>query len=260
MPDKQIKDSYDFYKTLTETDADGTEETPADKLAITYLFNFDDNSQNKEFKVVLDRDTLHFTPREPFSCSFWTRLEHQQCSVCRLTANKSPYCPIALNLSEIVEEFKDSLSHESVFVQVISKERTYSKQTTIQEGLSALIGVIMVTSGCPTMEKLKPMVRFHLPFATLDETIFRMASMYLVAQYLLNKKGKTPDMTLQGLDQIYEEVGKVNRGFAQRLNDAAKKDANVNALVNLHCFAEMVPMAVNDMLSDLEGYFSAYFE
>ena len=34
------------------------------------------------------------------------------------------------------------------------------------------------------MESLKPMVRFHLPFATVEETVFRSVSTYLLSQYL----------------------------------------------------------------------------
>ena len=37
----------------------------------------------------------------------------------------------------------------------------------------------MALSGCPVLEQLKPMARFHLPFASVEETIYRAASMYL---------------------------------------------------------------------------------
>jgi hypothetical protein len=50
----------------------------------------------------------------------------------------------------------------------------------------------------------------------------------------------------------------VNRDFANRLRDAAKKDANINALVNLDCFAAMVPLVAEDTLKALKPYFSAY--
>ena len=75
------------------------------------------------------------------------------------------------------------LSHEMVTVTVRTDERTFTKETMIQHGLSPLVGIIMTTGGCPIMEHLKPMVRFHLPFASLEETIFRMVSMYLMVQY-----------------------------------------------------------------------------
>ncbi len=110
------------------------------------------------------------------------------------------------------------------------------------------------------MERLKPMVRFHLPFASLTETIFRMVSMHLMAQYFLNQEGKAADWKLTGLENIYAEVGQVNRDFAQRLADAAKKDANVNALVNLDCFATMVPLAAEETLNEIKSYFSAHLK
>jgi hypothetical protein len=58
---------------------------------------------------------------------------------------------------------------------------------------------------------------------------------------------------------VYAKVSVVNRDFANRLRDAAKKDANINALVNLDCFATMVPFVAEDTLKQLKPYFSAYF-
>jgi len=151
------------------------------------------------------------------------------------------------------------VSHEGVAVTVTTEERMYTKDTTIQQGLSPLIGIIMTTSGCPIMEHLKPMVRFHLPFASLDETVFRMVAMHLMVQYYRNQEGKQAEWGLDGLTRVYAQVGIVNRDFANRLRDAAKKDANINALVNLDCFASMVPLVADDTLKAIRPYFSAYF-
>jgi hypothetical protein len=87
-----------------------------------------------------------------------------------------------------------------------------------------------------------------------------MASMYLMAQYLRALEGKAAGWSLDGLTKVYSEVGKVNRDFAQRLRAAAKKDANVNALVNLDCFATMVPLAADETLREIRPYFAAYLE
>ena len=56
------------------------------------------------------------------------------------------------------------------------------------------------------------------------------------------------------------EVSIVNRDFANRLRDAAKKDANINALVNLDCFAAMMPFAAEETLKNLKPYFGAYLK
>ena len=36
-------------------------------------------------------------------------------------------------------------------------------------------GLIMATAGCPWTDRLRPMARFHLPFATEAETVYRDA-------------------------------------------------------------------------------------
>jgi len=228
-------------------------------IKITYSFKFSDGA-NRIFNILLDRQTLAFISEKKSDAPFWAKLNHNKCSNCSLDEHSNKDCPIALNLADITEEFKDFFAYENVSVTVTTEDRTYSKDTTIQQGLSALIGIIMTTSGCPVMERLKPMVRFHLPFASLTETIFRMVSMYLMAQYFLNQEGRAADWKLTGLENIYAEVGQVNRDFAQRLADAAKKDANVNALVNLDCFATMVPLAAEETLNEIKSYFSAHLK
>ena len=54
------------------------------------------------------------------------------------------------------------------------------------------------------------------------------------------------------------DVSAVNRDFAQRVHAAAKKDANVNALVNLDCFATLVPMTVDSVLEQTRDCFGAH--
>jgi len=226
---------------------------------IDFTYNFLFSHQNsKQFDIRLRPNTLKLVPEDRPPVLPWTKLEHNKCSVCTLEEKEHPNCPVAQNMARIVEEFKDYFSYESVKVTVITKERVYSKTTSLQEGLSSLIGIIMVTSGCPVMERLKPVVRFHLPFATLEETIFRMISMYLIAQVFIKQDGRLADWDLKGLKKIYKEVSQVNKDFAERLADAAKRDANLNALVNLDCFATMVPMTIESMLDEIKGYFKYY--
>ncbi len=155
-------------------------------IAYTYTFK---NGMTKNFTMVLDRATLALQLEKRPNPPLWALLTHKKCENCPLSEREHLYCPVALNFADIAEQFKDIVSHENVDVTVAVEERTYSKSTTIQAGLSPLIGIIMTTSGCPVMAHLKPMVRFHLPFASLDETIFRMATMYLMAQYFQKQDG-----------------------------------------------------------------------
>jgi hypothetical protein len=90
------------------------------------------------------------------------------------------------------------------------------------------------------MDKLRPMVNFHLPFATASETQYRAISMYLTAQYLRYKKGKKPDWDLHGFTKMYEEVQKVNLAFGNRLSHVDHGDANQSALIVLDSCAALI--------------------
>jgi hypothetical protein len=227
-----------------------------DQIRFVYIYKFKDGS-TKHFDLRLDSSNLHLIGKRPESLPLWALLSFNKCVICPLGEQDHIYCPICVNFAGIVEEFKNFLSHERVSVTVASEERFYGKETTVQGGLSPLLGIIMTTSGCPVMEQLKPMVRFHLPFASLDETIFRGVTMFLTAQYFRKQDGKAAEWSLDGLQKIYSEVGQVNQGFANRMRAAARKDANVNALVNLDVFASMMTLAAEDTMTRLKPYFSA---
>jgi hypothetical protein len=228
-------------------------------LNITFTFTFA-NGSRKIFPLVLDKSDLSLRAKKTADLPLWVILNYHQCENCPLDVSRHQYCPVAVNIAGIVEEFKDFVSHEKARVTVAVEERIYAKDTTVQQGLTPLLGIIMTTTGCPVMEQLKPMVRFHLPFASLTETVFRMSTMFLMAQFLRSLEGKSAVWSLDGLTKVYTEVGKVNRDFTLRLRVAAKKDANVNALVNLDCFATMVPLAADDTLREIRPYFKSYLE
>jgi len=230
-----------------------------DRMKIAYDFAFH-NGASKKFDIELDRENLSLItgPREDPPA--WALLEYQQCANCPLDNVMHTYCPVAANLSGIVQEFREVTSSDKVDVTVTVKERIYCKTTSIQERLSPLLGIIMTTSGCPVMDPLKPMVRYHLPFASLEETVYRMIALFLVAQLIREHAGKEPEWRLDGLAKIYGEVKTLNKEFGRRMIAAARTDANVHALVNLNVFAVMVPMAAEKMLKEMAPGFSAYLK
>jgi hypothetical protein len=229
----------------------------ADQLKITYGFKLSNNIE-KKIEILINKETLALIRENPETPPDWARLDFQQCSNCPLNTTLTPNCPVAVNLAGHVREFKDVTGADRALVTVFVKERAYVKECTMQEGLSPLLGIIMATSGCPMMEPLKPMVRYHLPFASLDETVYRMISMFLMAQFLRARSGKKPEWTLDGLMRIYGEVKNVNRDFGMRMRAAAKCDANIHALVNLNVFAVMVPIEAERTLQDIAPSFSSY--
>jgi hypothetical protein len=225
-----------------------------ERIQYLYTFRFA-NGAEKQFEVNLNAATLELVSNANVPKPDWTKLAYDQCERCPL-ADTVAHCPIAVNLSSLVESFKDSLSFENTTVTVQTHQRTYTKQTTLQQGLSSIIGIYMVTSSCPVMDKLRPNVRFHLPFASGEETIYRAVSMYLTAQYFRMRRGETPDWTLEHLSEIYKGVWLVNKGISQRLSHASAQDANVNAVIVLSTFGSNLDDYLEDSLKEIEPLFS----
>lgn len=219
--------------------------------SITYRFRFADGSE-KVFHVRLDRETLALLHDKPPVPQEWTRLDFNRCPNCPLDSAAHAHCPIAVNLVELIDFFRDSNSFDEVDVVVETPERTYERHISLQKGISALMGIFMVSSGCPIMDKLRPMVDTHLPFASPEETIYRMTSMYMLAQHFIRKNGGEADLEMKGLVELLDEIGKVDRGMAERLRAVPMKDASLNALVILNAGGESASFSISE--DDLGRY------
>lgn len=230
---------------------------PYNTCTFEYEFNFADG-RHKTFQVVLEEQTLEQQNRAPGPYPAWTRLDFHQCSNCPLRTTSHTSCPLALTLLSVVEFFKDMASYEQVEVTVTVPERKITCHTTVQRALSSLMGLLMPTSGCPRMALFKPMARFHLPFSSEEETIYRVSSMYLLAQYFLRTDEKDVDFDLVGLIDYYRQVETVNKALSQRLFEASVNDASVNAVILLDLFAKALPDAIDDSLDELRHLFGAF--
>lgn len=229
-------------------------------ITLQYRFIFS-RGLEKKIDITLEKKTLNLIVTGQESYPKWTELTFFKCPNCPLDENHHVFCPIARNLVGLVDFFQDMISYREVDLLIQSEERTYLKHTTLQQGISSLVGIYMVTSGCPIMEKLKPMVHCHLPFATLRETQYRAMSMYLLAQYFLYRRGRKPDWELKNLVKIYDNIEIVNKSFFQRLAHIKIKDATLNALVKLDMFAKHISISINrDVLDEMESIFNAYLE
>jgi hypothetical protein len=234
------------------------DEHSTDVVRILYKFQADDGTE-KEFETILDGKTLELRNTHPPHLPGWTKLSFNQCENCPL-GSEVERCPVAANLAGLIEAFKFSTSYEGTFVIVETPERQYAKQSTVQNALSSLMGIYMVTSNCPVLDKLRPMVRFHLPFATATETVYRTVTMYLLSQFFKKQKGKKPDWEMEKLVDIYKEISKVNKGMWTRLSAASSYDANVNALIVLNTFGDALRFSIKKGLDDLEKLFGDYMD
>jgi len=229
---------------------------------VFFLYHFVfENAQEVLFEVKLNPETLEYIPPHDQKKPDWTRLDFQPCGHCGARCEELVYCPIAVNTAHVIEAFKNVESYRITDISVETRERTYSKKgISTQQALSSLLGIFMVTSGCEALDKLRPMVKYHLPFATVEETIYRTASMYLLAQFFQKRHGKEPDWDLSELTDVYQKISEVNVNICERLKRSAVQDASMNAVVILDVFAEMISISLEEELDHLEHLFLDYLQ
>ncbi len=229
-----------------------------EKLVFQYGFCFDDGVQ-RDFEVVIDAETMGLVPRERSELPSWTALDFSRCPNCPLDQSRHAHCPTAVALIDVMDLCKDRFSYEKVQVTVSGPNRSYSHDSPLHVALSSLIGLYMATAGCPVMERLRPMARFHLPFADEDETMFRAMSAYLLGQYFIMKKDGKPDWNMENLVGMYDEIKALNQSFCNRVRAISTKDSNVNAVIGLNCFADAVIFSINQhFLDHLEQLYEPY--
>jgi hypothetical protein len=99
------------------------------------------------------------------------------------------------------------------------------------------------------------MARFHLPFASELETVYRSVCMFLLAREMAGAGGADGYAALRAL---YENLHVVNRGMSRRLGAAAQTDPARNAMALLDAYTTLLPAALETSLEELEGLFDAW--
>ena len=220
--------------------------------SIQYFFTFDDGLEIK-FNVDLVRE---FDPKRiSADAPQWTRLGNNQCSNCPLSTQEHSHCPAALDLDKMARDFQKLPSHTKANVRVVTPEREYVKRVGLEEGVRALMGLIMATSACPIFGELKANARNHLPFASREEFILRSASMYLMRQYFVMREGGTPDWELKGLVRTNEQLQLVNHAFWQRSVGAFQNDSNSKALLSFFTMSSSVSASLDAQLGKIKPMF-----
>jgi hypothetical protein len=221
---------------------------------IRYRFDLPDGSQ-RTLDFAFDAKDFRLSNPTPAEPPFWTELGFNQCANCPLSAADHKHCPAALQMANAIEPLKALVSFDAVGVTVVQADRTVYAQTTAQQAMCSVLGLIMATAGCPWTDRLRPMARFHLPFATEAETVYRSVCMYLLARELAGANG---DPGFGALEELYRNLHVVNRDMSRRLGAAARTDPVRNAMALLDSYATLLPAALERSLEELKPLFNAW--
>ncbi|MCC7112474.1 MAG: hypothetical protein IT382_24490 [Deltaproteobacteria bacterium] len=192
--------------------------------------------------------TLSTADRARGALPVWTELSCHKCPSCPLDERQQAHCPAAVAIAPVADAAGHRRSTEKVEVRVQAGGRTVLKHTDLQDALRSFIGLVMSTSGCPALARLRPLARHHLPFATPEETLWRVAGSFAVDAF---QRGLSRADWWGELRALYEQLGVVNRVFCQRLKERLPGDAGVNAIVNLFSLSVCVKDELEDEVTAL---------
>lgn len=220
-------------------------------------YTYQIGSEQLEFEISTSAEDV-VTPDEMAAGNFpeWTRLDHEQCACCPLKTDTHSHCPAAIRMHEVLQRFTDFESIERVRLSVETERRTYLQDCDLQSGLNSMLGLLMATSGCPVVGKLRSMATFHLPFCSFDETLYRTVGAYLTKQYFAHQDGEKPDWELEGLKRFYDELEQLNHAFSMRIRAIEQSDAISNAMVMFFAASIIVADALEQCLKQYREYFT----
>lgn len=226
----------------------------SEPLTIRYRFDLPDGSQST-LNFSFDAASFRLENPLPAAPPFWTELGFNKCANCPLDPAEHPHCPTALQTALALEPLKALVSFDTVGVTVLQSERTMYVETTAQQAMSSVLGLIMATAGCPWTDRLRPMARFHLPFANEAETVYRSVSMYLLSREMTVGDGRP---AFAGLTELYANLHIVNKGMSRRLGAATSTDPARNAIALLDSYTTLLPAALDRSLEELRPLFDAW--
>lgn len=221
---------------------------------LQYQFSFEDSAKRRLI-FRFDGEKTAIKTGASQQLPDWTLLTYNQCPNCVLTVK---HCPIATNIVEIIEKFDGLISYEKADLVVRTHNREISIKTTVQQGMSSLMGLAMASSGCPHTTFFAPMAHFHKPLADIYETVFRAASSYLLSQYFLKQDGRKSEFNLEGLTGIYKNLQIVNKSVAKRLRSITETDSSVNAVIILDSYAQALPLMLDSALNEIKEMYAEY--
>ena len=216
---------------------------------IRYCF-FTSGSDKLEVDLAFDPRTHRLLVPEAVARPAWTALDCNRCPNCTL-ADDAGHCPAAVGLASFLPAFDGRKSFEKAVIEVETGNRTIVAKTTLQSGLASLIGLVCATSGCPRTQFLRPMARFHLPFADEQETLFRSFSTWLLMAFIQQRMTGEGGVSLDGLRTHYQELQIVNAALAERLRVTATSDAALNGVIILDLFAQIAPDNIDGDFEDI---------
>jgi hypothetical protein len=211
------------------------------------------NGTTHSFEV--DRSKIFGLAEDSAPHASWALLSFKRCKNCSLPTDLLMHCPAAVAIEQIADRFQAIRSFEEVRMEVETTERTCIKECDVQTGLRSLLGLVLATSGCPILSQFKGLAAFHLPFSSIEETLFRTVGAHLLKQYFIYKQGGKPDWELRGLDAFYQDLHIVNTSLNDRLTSACTHDANLNAIVSLNYLSLGVTYSIEENLSELKDLF-----
>ena len=205
-----------------------------------------------EHRFDIDLDRPQVDPASIPNLPAWTALEQNKCPCCPLPDAPGAACPAAVDLMPMVRRFSALASIAPAEVRVVTEEREVRKKTDAQSALGALMGLVLASSGCPVLRRMRPMAQTHLPFGSMTETVYRMAAMQFFDCFLRGEPA-----SIDGLRHFFDEIDQLDRAFAERLRVAAEKDASLNALLTLHSRVMLVSFSLTNKLERIRGWFEA---
>ena len=101
---------------------------------------------------------------------------------------------------------------------------------------------------------LKPLARFHSPFSSLEETHYRILSLFLMRDHF-SKEGEGVGSLRDRVFEPYSKLAGVNRGFLNRVRGVIHKDSALNAVIILDSLSQVVMMSLDSGIHELEYLF-----
>jgi hypothetical protein len=151
-------------------------------------------------------------------------------------------CPVAVNLAVPIEGMGGRRSGEPARVEISTAAGTFSVKGGVSTIFAPLFKLVMLTSGCPVLDRLRPLAASRLPMIWTRIGLGDLAGNYLVEQSRKERAGGPPDWRLELFAGFLKQVSRVAGALTERVREAGPSDGPVNAALSVVATMELAHM------------------
>lgn len=184
----------------------------------------------------------------------WALLKRNKCANCPLQSLDSRWCPVAVKIVEITEQYPSLASYEWVTYESKTAHSSFKETVSTQDAMVQLLFQLIEKSACPVVYPETWTRDYFHPKYNLKGVLFRRITLKLLAYHIGEIKGKSISKYLNRQASLGIVLESLNKRIEHALEQ--QKEETESALTLFYGVLRMMKDGYEEfILDDIENKF-----